>query len=281
MKRGANNSSSTTTNVNWECLRLDKIDSNNNVPHEEGEVRFTSTGMTVGGQDEAFDQLWPLFTFKVKRSHGAQSDNHLIREQSFNTERSFTWPWLEAHLRIANSTVFLLHHEVSLRSLKRHFGCFSQALVALRSLSEHGSNMLCKQADCSLGRFSKPAMCTAALSPNQEGSLSNTRAEFCSRCQKEPSWSEPCKPTHGEPQGSAGHADVREVHIAPGATTSCTHMGSSDTFGAGKTHLWGYTLVLSISRSLPQNCCSCCKSYTWTRKVENQETEALYYHKEN
>lgn len=99
---------------------------------------------------------------------------------------------------------FLLHHHVSLRPFERQFqdggGCLFRALGVLRSLSEHGSNLLCEQADCGLGRFSKPAICTAALGPNLRRAPSQAPGLFFhSRCQKEPSVSEPCRPTHGEP----------------------------------------------------------------------------------
>lgn len=69
---------------------------------------------------------------------------------------------------------FILHHCVSLSSVERHFQAdlFSWALVLWGHLSEHGSNMLCKQADCSLERFSKPAMCRAGLGSSFRRALS-------------------------------------------------------------------------------------------------------------
>lgn len=113
-------------------------------------------GGTTGGESEELSQFWPLFIAT------------LPPEDPWNP----TWQPLNAvqgperSLRLAWT---ILHHEDSLRSLERQFqmaGLFSWTLVVLRPVSEHGSSMLCKQADYSLGRFSKPAICTAGLGSN-------------------------------------------------------------------------------------------------------------------
>ena len=75
----------------------------------------------------------------------------------------------------------------------------SWALAVLRSLSEHGSNMLCKHADCGLGRLSKAAMCAAALGPDLKRAPSQVLGFTWLQMSEGSSFSEPGKPTLGEP----------------------------------------------------------------------------------
>ena len=84
--------------------------------------------------------------------------------------------------------------------------CFAWALAALRSLSEHGSNMLCKHADCGLGRLSKAAMCAAALGPDLGRPPSQVLGFTPLHMSEGSSLSEPGQPTLGEPWMSPGYS---------------------------------------------------------------------------
>ena len=167
---------------------------------------------------------------------------------------------------IANLVLFLLHHQVSLRPLERHFQdgtCFSRALVVLRSLSEHGSNMLCKQAVCGLGRFSKPTICTAAPSSNSRRAPSQALA-LCSTADVKRS---PQHWSHASPHMvSPGRVQniptlpitMQSVHPT-WSHTSCSHMGSFDDFGTGRANLLGQYPASFYYQVSSLNYVSCCK----------------------
>lgn len=69
---------------------------------------------------------------------------------------------------------------------------------------------------CSWKLFKASQMQSGPQSQLKEGSLSSTGALFHSRCQKEPSILEPCKPTHGEPWQSPKYSETayRNVRCA-------------------------------------------------------------------
>lgn len=92
------------------------------------------------------------------------------------------------------------NNELGTASFKlRMEGCFARALIVLRSLPGHGSNMPCRQEDRGLGRFSKEAVSTAALGPHLKRAPSRALGFIPPQMSKESSLSEMGVPTHGEP----------------------------------------------------------------------------------
>ena len=130
----------------------------------------------------------------------------------------------------------------------------SWALAVLGSLSEHGSNMLCKHADCGLGRLSKAAICVAALGPDLKRTPSQVLGFTWLQMSEGSSFSEPGKPTLGEPwmrPGSSRLPTIMQGPLPPEALASCPHVCSWRILELKRVLNWGHTPFLS--RSCPQN----------------------------